>query len=399
MEVKLMMTRSLIAITAVAMLLSGCDRIDYAIHKLTRSVTSSAVDAESLVVNSEKVRFEVVTLQTGFYLPWAVASLPDNSLLITEKPGAMYHFNQSTGKLNSIKGLPKTKKWGQGGFMDVIPHPNYQQNGWLYFSYTGLMEGKLAATRVARGRLVDDKLEDVEILFTAEPAVKSGAHFGSALTFDDKGYLFITSGERGQRPLIQELSNHLGKVLRLNDDGSVPPDNPFVGTEGARAEIYSYGHRNPQGIAIEPSTRQVWAVEHGPRGGDEVNILKPGANYGWPVVSYGKEYSSGAQIGEGTSKPGIEEPTYYYVPSIATSGMSFYTADAFPEWKGNLFIGALSLTHINRLEITNGEVTHEERLLKDLGKRIRDIEQGADGFFYVLTDDGELLQLRPITNS
>jgi aldose sugar dehydrogenase len=389
-----------LSLIIVSSFLFGCDNVGYAYHKLVRTIDSQAPELIApIVVKTEQADIEVTTLLTDFYLPWSITALPGSALLVTEKQGVLYRYNLKTKERVRISGLPKTKIWGQGGLMDVVVHPDFVNNRWLYFSYVGLVKGKLAATRVARGKLVGDHLEGVEVIFTAEPAVKSGGHFGSALVFDDAGYLFITSGERRSRPKVQDLSTHLGKVIRLHDDGTVPDDNPFVQVPGARPEIYTYGHRNPQGVAIEPNSGAVWSVEHGPRGGDEVNVLRAGANYGWPVISLGKEYASGKQVGEGTSKPGMESPHYYYVPSIATSGMTFYTGEAFPNWRGNLFIGALSLTHINRLEISDGKVTHEERILNSFNKRIRDVEQGTDGFLYVLTDDGQLLQLKPIDDS
>ena len=377
--------------------LTACNRAEHAYNKIKKQSTSpTPSDIPALRLKTEKHDIEVITLLTDIYLPWALTALPDGSLLITEKSGALYRVDPKTQRRISISGLPDSKLWGQGGLMDVIPHPEFASNQWLYFSYTAQVSRKLAATEVARGKLVGDSIEDLEVLFTATPGVNSGAHFGSALVFDDQGYLYITSGERGSRPLVQDLGTHIGKIIRLNDDGSVPSTNPYVDTDGALPEIYSIGHRNPQGIAIEPLSRQIWSVEHGPRGGDEINIIEAGKNYGWPVISHGVEYASGRPIGEGRFKAGMEQPLYYYVPSIATSGMAFYQGEAFPAWQGNLLIGALAMHHLNSLEIKDGRIHYEERILTDLKRRIRHVAAGTDGLLYLLTDRGELLQLEPL---
>ena len=377
-------------------LLSGCDSVGHSYQKAKLQLTTSEDPAEQAVLSSasEHHELELRTLLTDLYLPWGMTFLPDGALLITEKSGALYRYDLDTGEKQSISGLPDTKAWGQGGLMDVVLHPEFEQNQWLYLSYAGLMENRLAATRVARARLVNDKLVDLEILFTALPPRKSGAHFGSVMAFDRNGYLYITSGERHSRPMVQDLSTHIGKIIRLHDDGRIPEDNPFVNRQGALPEIFSYGHRNPQGIAIEPLSQQVWSVEHGPRGGDELNLIQAGKNYGWPVITYGEEYAGG-KIGEGTHKEGMEQPVHYYVPSIAPSNMIVYQGDAFPRWRGNILIGALALTHINRLVLQNGSVIHEERLIDGMGIRIKSVEEGLDGFIYLLADDGRLLQLRP----
>jgi glucose/arabinose dehydrogenase len=352
-----------------------------------------SADDEVRVVETEEHRLAVSVVVDGLKQAWSVAELPDGSLLVTEKNGLLHHIDPASGDGGLIEGVPDSVKHGQGGLLDVRPHPDFETNRWLYLSYSIERDGGYA-TRVARGRLGNDRLEDLEVLFTAEPARDSGRHFGSDMVFDQDGYLYITSGERGSRPLIQELSNHLGKIIRLHDDGAVPEDNPFVGAAGARPEVYSYGHRNPQGIALEPGSGALWSVEHGPRGGDELNLIEAGANYGWPVITYGEEYRGG-KIGEGTHKAGMKQPVHYYVPSIATSGMAFYSGDAFPGWRGNVFIGALVQTHVNRLVLEQGRVVHEERLLEDWGLRIRDVEAAADGSLYVLADKGPLLKLSP----
>ena len=348
---------------------------------------------EVRVLDTQEYRVNVTVIIDDLKHPWSVAELPDGSLLITEKQGLLHHVDPDSGRHQLIEGLPESVKHGQGGLMDVRPHPDFASNQWVYLTYS-IASGKEYATRAARGRLKNGRLENIEVLFTASPTRKSGRHFGSAMTFDDEGYLYITSGERGSRPMIQDLSNHIGKIVRLHDDGSVPDNNPFVGIDGALPEIYSYGHRNPQGIAVEPGTGFVWSVEHGPRGGDELNRIQAGSNYGWPIITYGEEYRGG-KIGEGTHKAGMEQPVHYYVPSIATSGLAFYDGKAFPRWRGNAFIGALVQTHVNRLVLDQGRVIHEERLLEDWGLRIRDVEPAADGSLYVLADKGPLLKLSP----
>ena len=355
-----------------------------------------AVGDDVRILDTQAHRVAVTVIADQLKHAWSVAELPDGSLLITEKEGRLRRVNPATGTSEFIEGVPDSVKRGQGGLMDVRPHPQFDKNRWLYLTYS-IAAGDAFATRAARARLENGRLEDIQVLFTAEPARASGRHFGADMVFDDAGYLYITSGERGSRPMIQDLSNHLGKIIRLHDDGRVPDDNPFVGVSGALPEVYSYGHRNPQGIAIEPVTGKLWSVEHGPRGGDELNLIEAGKNYGWPVITYGEEYRGG-KIGEGTQKKGMEQPVHYYVPSIATSGMAIYNGTVIPEWRGNAFIGALVQTHVNRLVLDNGRVVHEERLLEDWNLRIRDIEQAADGSLYVLADNGPLLKLAPPNN-
>jgi glucose/arabinose dehydrogenase len=283
--------------------------------------------------------------------------------------------------------------------MDVALHPRFTDNGLVYLSYAADLPGG-RGTHVARGRLQGHHLRDVEVIFRAQPGFGGGRHFGSRLLFDPDGYLFITLGDRGNRPNGQDLGNHPGSIIRLHDDGSVPDDNPFVGRAGVRPEIYTYGNRNVQGIALQPGSALIWAHEHGPQGGDELNLINAGANYGWPVITYGRNYVTGTRIGEGTSKTGMEQPVYYWVPSIAPSGMAFYDGDRFPEWQGNLLVGSLKFELLVRLELENGRVTHEERLLEGELGRIRDVRSGPDGYIYLLTDepDGELVRLEPQDN-
>ncbi|WP_107851943.1 PQQ-dependent sugar dehydrogenase [Oceanimonas marisflavi] len=339
--------------------------------------------------------YRVQTLARGLHHPWGMAELPDGSLLISERRGRLLRLTPD-GERRQVSGLPPIAASGQGGLLDLALHPGFEHSRLLYFSFSQPGTGG-AGTAVARARLAGDRLEQLQILFEQVPKTHGRAHFGSRLAFDPDGYLFITTGDRyHSRHQAQKLDNHLGKILRLHDNGRVPADNPFVNTPGARPEIWSLGHRNVQGAAIHPGTGELWAHEHGPQGGDEVNHIKKGANYGWPVVTFGEEYGGGT-IGEGTSKAGMADPLWVWVPSIAPSGMLFYSGNAFPEWQGNLFIGALAGRKLVRLELDGTRVTGEHHLLRDLNMRIRTLHQAADGGIYVLTDadDGRLLKLMP----
>ena len=343
--------------------------------------------------DSAAARFEVTVVADDLSIPWGLAFLPDGRMLVTERRGRMHIIDPATGERMRLEGLPPVADGGQGGLLDVVLHPDYGQYGWIYFSYSAELRRK-RTTRVARAKLTDNKLTGLEVLFTAEPYFNTRHHFGSRLVLDGQGYLFITVGDRRNRHESQTLSTHMGKVIRLHDDGRVPETNPFAGQAGVQAEIYSYGHRNPQGLALHPETGELWEHEHGPRGGDEVNVIYPGRNYGWPVVTYGREYVGGS-IGEGTHKEGMEQPIKYYVPSIAPSGMAFYSGKQFPGWRGNLFIGAMVLEHLNRLVLDGRRVVEEERLLSKLGFRVRNVVEGPDGLLYLLVDKGMILRLSP----
>ena len=348
---------------------------------------------------SQKHRFRAVTLTDDLDHPWGLAFLPDGRMLVTERVGRL-RIVSPTGTLSDpIAGVPEVAADGQGGLLDVALAPDFAQSRVIYLSYAEPGDGG-AGTSVARARLAggENRLENVQVIFRQEPKVRGGAHFGSRLVFARDGTLFITTGDRQNRPLVQDLSKLQGKVIRVRLDGSVPPDNPFVNRSGARPEIWSYGHRNIQGAALHPATGQLWTVEHGARGGDELNAPKAGKNYGWPVITYGIDYS-GARIGEGQRKEGMEQPVHYWDPSIAPSGLMFYTGDKFPNWRNNVFVGALGHRLVARLELDGERVRSEERLLDGYGQRIRAVVQGPDGFIYLLTDDndGRIVRLEPIS--
>ncbi|GGE40515.1 glucose dehydrogenase [Agaricicola taiwanensis] len=341
---------------------------------------------------------KVETVADGLENPWGLAFLPDGRMLVTEKAGRL-RIAASDGSLTeAIAGVPEVMASGQGGLLDVAIDPDFKTNRLVYLSYAEAAKS-VAGTAVARGTLSEDgsRLDDVQVIFRQEPKVEGRGHFGSRLAFAPDGTLFITVGDRqGFRDEAQKTTSHIGKVMRINADGSVPKDNPFVGQEGAKSEIWSIGHRNVQAAAINPATGKLWTVEHGSRGGDEINDPEAGKNYGWPVISYGVEYS-GAKIGVGTAKEGMEQPIYYWDPSIAPSGMAFYTGDLFPEWKGSLFVGALKGQHLARLQLDGEKIVREEKLIENVGDRIRDVRQGPDGALYVLTDEskGRILRLTP----
>jgi glucose/arabinose dehydrogenase len=297
-----------------------------------------------------------------------------------------------------IDGVPKVHYKGQGGLLDVAVHPQFSSNGWIYLSLAVQLEEEKNTTRVFRYRLADNTLHDETLIFEAQPALPGSIHFGSALLFDNDGYLFITMGERKRRHNAQDLSVSLGKVHRLHDDGSVPKDNPFVKTSGALPSIYSYGHRNPQGITIDRATGRIWTTEHGPQGGDEINLLSAGANYGWPVITYGEEYGGGA-IGEGTHKEGLQQPIHYYVPSIATGGIAWYNGEALPGWQNSLFVAGLRSFSVSRVQLEGNNSVAQESLLEDFGFRVRNLKQGPNGLLYVLTENGGLHRMGPATDS
>lgn len=360
----------------------------------TRFALASCVVGVVLIPSLLAAEVRTETVVNGLDHPWAMAFLPDGDVLVTERPGALLRLDPDAGERTAIDGTPAVDARNQGGLLDVQLHPDFAANRQVYLTWSGEC-GAGNATHLGRGRLEGDRLADFETLFVATPCVRSSKHFGSRIVFDGDGHLFMTVGERGERDRSQDVGDHNGSVLRLSVDGAIPQDNPFVDRNDAEPAIYSYGHRNPQGAVVHPDTGAVWIHEHGPRGGDEINLPVAGGNFGWPKTTYGREYW-GPEIGPDQLE-GTVQPIHYWVPSIAPSGMDFYTGDRFPEWRGDLFIGALALTHLARLELDGTEVARETRLLDDRGWRIRDVRTGPDGYLYVLTDaaNGRLVRIAP----
>ena len=351
------------------------------------------------------VAFEVVTVAEGLETPWSVAFLPNGKMLVTERPGRLRVVSRDGSKSEPVAGLPEVDARGQGGLLDVALDPDFATNSMIYWSYAEPQPGGANNTAVARGRFVDSaapKVENVQVIYHQVPAMSSRAHFGSRLVFARDKTLLITQGERSiteGRMQAQNLDVLIGKFARINRDGTIPADNPFAARDGARPEIWSYGHRNAQAAALHPTTGELWAIEHGTRGGDEINIARKGKDYGWPTIAYGIEYQGGPITGGITAKEGMEQPIYYWDPVIGPSGMAFYTADLFPAWKGSLFVGGHATYDLVRLSLDGDKVVGEERLLTDMQPkpRVRDVRQGPDGALYVLIDStaGRLLKLVP----
>ena len=366
---------------------------------------AAGVSGQAPIVRSAQHDFRVVPVAENLVNPWSMTFLPGGDMLITERPGRLRIVRDGTLLPDPVAGVPEVFAEGQGGLLDVLPHPDFASNRLLYLSYSAPNDGE-STTAVSRGRFENDRLTNVEDIFVAQ--TRGRGHYGSRLAFQGE-YLFITVGER-QVPSrgdleahpAQDLSNHHGTVVRLYHDGRVPDDNPFVGQAGKLSGIWSYGHRNPQGLAIHPETGDVWATEHGPQGGDELNLIQPGRNYGWPVVGYGVNYRSGLAIHEGTQRETMESPVHFWVPSIATSGLLFYTGDRFPDWKGNLLAGGLAGQQVARLTMSpdGKQIVREETILQGMG-RVRDIRQGPDGYVYVAIDDRQegptaVVRLEPV---
>ncbi|WP_116813337.1 PQQ-dependent sugar dehydrogenase [Steroidobacter cummioxidans] len=361
-------------------------------------LASGAVCADTArVFDTELHKVRVTTVATGLEHPWSVAFLPDGKFLVTERPGRLRIIDAKGNVSAPLQGVPKVAAAGQGGLLDVVLAPDFAQSRRIYFSYAEPRDGGNGAS-VARAKLGSTGLSDVEVIFRQLPAVESQGHLGSRLVFARDGSLFVTLGERQLKHFAvraQDLETHFGKIVHLQPDGGAAPDNPFLLVPGAQPEIWSYGHRNVQGAALHPDTGELWTTEHGPKGGDELNRVKPGANYGWPLVTYGIAYN-GDKVGVGQERVGIEPPVYYWVPSIATSGLTFYTGDRFPKWHGQLFAGGL-YGMVVRLQLEGEKVVKEERILTQLKQRIRDVRTGPDGLLYVLTDSpkGELISVAP----
>jgi len=341
----------------------------------------------------EKSTFTAELMVEGLEIPWGMAFLPDGGLLITEKSGEVILFKD--GEKTAIDNVPAVYLRGQGGLLDIELHPDYADNGWIYISYSSEAgDDKGGNTAIMRAKLTGNSLTDSELLYKASPNTTKGQHFGSRLEFDNDGYLYFSIGDRGNRDVNpQDITQDGGKIYRIMDDGSVPSDNPFVGEEGAKSAAFTYGNRNPQGMTKHPETGAIWIHEHGPKGGDEINIIQKGANYGWPVITYGINYS-GTPITDITEKEGMEQPLHYWLPSIGPSGMTFVTSDKYPDWKGNLLVGSLAFQYLERLELDGNKVTYREKLMEDMG-RVRNIIQGPDGFIYVAVEAKGIYKLVP----
>lgn len=362
---------NLLIITLISISLSACAQKDNGIKESTFS-------------------YSYETVANDLQNPWGLAFLLDGSMLITEKSGELILFKDGAKQL--ITGVPEVYNRGQGGLMDIVLHPDYKNNGWIYISYASNEgEGEGGNTAIMRAKLNGNQLVEKEVLYKATPNTTKGQHFGSRITFDKKGYLYFSAGERGERDVNpQDINRDNGKIYRLQDDGSIPIDNPFFGEANAKKAIFSYGHRNPQGMILHPNG-EIWVHEHGPRGGDEINVIKKGANYGWPVVTHGSNYS-GISITSETSRLGMEDPIYYWIPSIAPSGMEYVTSDKYPHLKNNLLIGSLKFQYLELVVLEGKKVTSRERLLENIG-RVRDVRQGPDGFIYVAVEGLGIIKL------
>lgn len=345
--------------------------------------------------NSDGMKYRVELVADGFIVPWAMAFINESQIIITERKGSLKLLDLSDGKTRSIKGVPAVFSKGQGGLLDVALSPSYKKGGWIYFTYSKPTSDN-GVTAFARATLNGTSLGDWNDLLVTNSFSDTTRHFGSRIAFDHSGHVFFSVGDRGVRPNGQDLSTHAGSVIRLNLDGSIPKDNPFIEHKNGLPEIWSYGHRNPQGLSYDLKNERLWLIEHGPRGGDELNLVEAGKNYGWPVISYGKEYWGPLSVGEATAKEGMEQPVKYYDPSIAPGSLLLYTGEAFPRWQGDLFAGALKLRHLNQIKLNSaGEAVEEERLLASLNERIRSLVQSPEGYIYLSTDSGKIMRLVP----
>lgn len=365
------------------------------ILSLSATVACKSQDSQtnSQFYESEKLNFTLEPVVEGLSIPWGLVFLPDGGMLISEKNGTLIHFKD--GQKTEVKNVPEVYQRGQGGLLDLELHPNYKENGWIYITYSSTEGGGEGGnTALIRARLQNGALTDIEKLYKGAENSTRGQHFGSRIEFDDNGYLYFTIGDRGNRDENpQDLSRDGGKVYRLHDDGRIPDDNPFVQTPNAKKAIYSYGHRNLQGLIWHPEFKEIWNHEHGPMGGDEINAIKPGANYGWPIITYGINYN-GTPITDQTEKPGMEQPLHYWVPSIAPSGFAYVNSAIYPQWKGNLLVGSLKFQYLERLEMEGRKVTHRENLMVGIG-RLRNVRIGPDGYIYVAVENKGIFKVVP----
>ena len=354
---------------------------------------NAQVKLNDITIKEDLKNYKLEVVASGISIPWGMAWLPDNTMLVTEKSGVLYHIKN--GAKTEIKNVPAVYNRGQGGLLDVVLHPDYAKNGWIYISFSSDEgEGDGGNTKLIRAKLLNGGLTQIEPLYKATPNTTKGQHFGSRIVFDNDGYLYFSVGERGEEFVNpQDIKRDGGKIYRLHDDGSIPKDNPFVGQAGVKEAIFTYGNRNPQGMAINPDTGVIWVNEHGPQGGDEINIIMKGANYGWPVVTYGVNYD-GSQITAETERKGIEKPIYYWLPSIAPSGMAFVTGDKYPDWKGHLLVGSLKFQYLELVKLKGNEIIGRQKIATDVG-RLRDVKQGPDGFIYMAVEGKGIIKIIP----
>lgn len=350
----------------------------------------------TFAIETERLKIKVDTLYSEFENPWGMTWLGDGKMLVTERKGEILIFQDDKFTGEKIQGLPAVHEVNQAGLLDIAAHPKHAENGWIYIAYAKNFEDSTAATTIMRFKLDGNTAVEQEDLITAGPAWKGGRHFGSRIVFDNEGYLYFSNGDKGNIPMnAQDLTNAHGKIHRINDDGTIPSDNPFVDSVGAVASIWSYGNRNPQGLYFEKATNTLWEAEHGPKGGDELNIIEKGKNYGWPVITYGINYN-GTILAETSGKPGMEQPVHYWVPSIATCGITVVTSDKYPGWKGNILVAALAKQHIARVVLKDNKHVAEEKLLPGIG-RVRQVAESPDGYIYAVTElTGLLVKLLPI---
>ena len=348
---------------------------------------------DDISLNTEKRTYSLETVVDNLSNPWGMVWLPDGSMLITEKSGTLIHFKNGTK--TEIQNVPEIYNRGQGGLLDIALHPKYSENGWIYITHASTEGGGNGGnTKLIRARLKDNALIDIESLYKAGPNSTRGQHFGSRIEFDNEGYLYFSVGDRGDRDTNpQDITRDCGKVYRLNDDGSVPSDNPFVNKANAKTAIFSYGHRNPQGMAKHPTTGKIWVHEHGPKGGDEINIVQKGVNFGWPIITYGRNYS-GSEITPETTRSGMEQPVYYWVPSIAPSGMDFVTGNKYPDWKGHLLVGSLKFNYVELVRLDGDKVIGREKIAEDSG-RVRNVRMGPDGYIYIALEGQSIVRVVP----
>ncbi len=339
--------------------------------------------------------FQLEKVVSGLGIPWGLSFISEHEILFTERRGKLGILNTRTAKLTNISGLPEIFVEGQGGLMDVAVAPDFHQQDWIYFTYSKDVNGQ-GATTLSRAKLKNNQLQQWQDLLVTKSTTRTSKHFGSRIAFDDQGYIYFSVGDRGVRDSAQNLKNHAGSIIRLKPNGEIPQDNPFVNDNAALDEIWSYGHRNPQGLVWDNDNKRLWTIEHGPRGGDEINLVEKGKNYGWPVISFGKEYWGPIAVGEGTHRKGMQQPVKYYIPSIAPGSLLYYDGEAFPQWQGKLFAGALKLRHLNMISLSKGaKSATENRLLENLGERIRALVQSPEGWIYFSTDSGSIYRILP----